>query len=93
VTAITLCVVGGKSGLPKLGLERIVSKKLDAPYRSGKSKARIKVRNPIRQQQPVRSMGDFDQPNVRFWTMCFSVSFSDLLSFWFTSSFMSRGGS
>jgi len=46
VTAITLCVVGGKSGLPKLGLERIVSKKLDAPYRSGKSKAWIKVRNP-----------------------------------------------
>jgi len=45
VTAITLCVVGGKSGLPKLGLERIVSKKLDTPYRSGKSKARIKVRN------------------------------------------------
>ena len=46
MTAITLCVVGGKSGLPKLGPERIVSKKLDAPYRSGKSKAWIKVRNP-----------------------------------------------
>ena len=30
----------------KLGLEGIVSKKLDAPYRSGKSKAWIKVKNP-----------------------------------------------
>ena len=30
----------------KLGLEGIVSKKRDAPYRSGKSKAWIKVKNP-----------------------------------------------
>jgi len=30
----------------RLGLEGIVSKKLDAPYRSGKSKAWIKVKNP-----------------------------------------------
>jgi len=30
----------------KFGLEGIVSKKLDAPYRSGKSKAWIKVKNP-----------------------------------------------
>ena len=30
----------------KVGLEGIVSKKLDAPYRSGKSKAWIKVKNP-----------------------------------------------
>ncbi len=30
----------------KLGLEGVVSKKLDAPYRSGKSKAWIKVKNP-----------------------------------------------
>ena len=30
----------------KVGLEGIVSKKLDAPYRSGKSKTRIKVKNP-----------------------------------------------
>ena len=30
----------------KLGLEGIVSKKLDAPYRSGKTKAWIKVKNP-----------------------------------------------
>ena len=29
-----------------LGLEGIVSKKLDAPYRSGPSKAWIKVKNP-----------------------------------------------
>ena len=29
-----------------IGLEGIVSKKLDAPYRSGKSKAWIKVKNP-----------------------------------------------
>ena len=29
-----------------LGLEGIVSKRLDAPYRSGKSKAWIKVKNP-----------------------------------------------
>ena len=32
--------------LIKLGLEGIVSKKLDAPYRSGPSKAWIKVKNP-----------------------------------------------
>jgi bifunctional non-homologous end joining protein LigD len=30
----------------KLGLERIVSKKLDAPYRSGPSRTWIKVKNP-----------------------------------------------
>jgi len=30
----------------KLGLEGIVSKKLDAPYRSGPSKIWIKVKNP-----------------------------------------------
>ena len=30
----------------KVGLEGIVSKKLDVPYRSGKSKAWIKVKNP-----------------------------------------------
>ena len=30
----------------KLGLEGIVSKKLSAPYRSGPSKAWIKVKNP-----------------------------------------------
>jgi ATP-dependent DNA ligase len=30
----------------KLGLEGIVSKKLDAPYRSGPSKVWIKVKNP-----------------------------------------------
>jgi bifunctional non-homologous end joining protein LigD len=30
----------------KLGLEGIVSKKLGAPYRSGPSKAWIKVKNP-----------------------------------------------
>ena len=30
----------------QLGLEGIVSKKLDAPYRSGPSKTRIKVKNP-----------------------------------------------
>ena len=30
----------------KLGLEGIVSKKLDAPYRSGTSKTWIKVKNP-----------------------------------------------
>jgi bifunctional non-homologous end joining protein LigD len=30
----------------RLGLEGIVSKKLDAPYRSGKSKLWIKVKNP-----------------------------------------------
>jgi hypothetical protein len=32
--------------LPPLGLEGIVSKKLDAPYRSGPSKTWIKVKNP-----------------------------------------------
>jgi bifunctional non-homologous end joining protein LigD len=30
----------------KLGLERIVSKKLDAPYKSGLSKAWLKIKNP-----------------------------------------------
>ena len=30
----------------KLGLEGIVSKKIDAPYRSGPSKAWIKIKNP-----------------------------------------------
>ena len=30
----------------KLGLEGIVSKKLNAPYRSGPSKSWIKVKNP-----------------------------------------------
>jgi bifunctional non-homologous end joining protein LigD len=30
----------------KLGLEGIVSKKLDAPYRSGPSKAWLKITNP-----------------------------------------------
>jgi len=30
----------------KLGLEGVVSKKLDAPYRSGPSKTWIKVKNP-----------------------------------------------
>jgi bifunctional non-homologous end joining protein LigD len=30
----------------KLGLEGIVSKKMDAPYRSGPSKAQILVKNP-----------------------------------------------
>jgi hypothetical protein len=30
----------------KLGLEGIVSKKLDAPYKSGPSKTWIKVKNP-----------------------------------------------
>lgn len=30
----------------KLGLEGIVSKKIDAPYRSGPSKSWIKVKNP-----------------------------------------------
>jgi ATP-dependent DNA ligase len=31
----------------KLGLEGIVSKKLDAPYKSGPSKAWLKIKNPI----------------------------------------------
>ena len=30
----------------KLGLEGIVSKKLDAPYKSGQSKAWLKIKNP-----------------------------------------------
>jgi bifunctional non-homologous end joining protein LigD len=30
----------------KLGLEGIVSKKLDAPYRSGPSKVWLKIKNP-----------------------------------------------
>ena len=31
----------------KLGLEGIVSKKLDAPYKSGPSKAWLKIKNPM----------------------------------------------
>jgi bifunctional non-homologous end joining protein LigD len=34
------------SAFGKIGLEGIVSKKLDAPYRSGQSKTWIKVKNP-----------------------------------------------
>jgi ATP-dependent DNA ligase len=30
----------------QLGLEGIVSKKLNAPYKSGSSKARLKIKNP-----------------------------------------------
>jgi bifunctional non-homologous end joining protein LigD len=30
----------------KLGLEGIVSKKLDAPYKSGSSKVWVKIKNP-----------------------------------------------
>jgi bifunctional non-homologous end joining protein LigD len=30
----------------KLGLEGVVSKKLDAPYKSGPSKAWLKIKNP-----------------------------------------------
>jgi bifunctional non-homologous end joining protein LigD len=39
---------GGKmfKAVCQLGLEGIVSKKLDAPYRSGPSKTWIKVKNP-----------------------------------------------
>jgi bifunctional non-homologous end joining protein LigD len=35
-----------KRAVCKLGLEGIVSKKLDAPYKSGPSKAWLKVKNP-----------------------------------------------
>jgi ATP-dependent DNA ligase len=34
------------SAVCKLGLERIVSKKLKAPYRSGPSRTWIKIKNP-----------------------------------------------
>jgi len=30
----------------KMGLEGVVSKKIDAPYKSGRSKAWLKVKNP-----------------------------------------------
>jgi hypothetical protein len=36
----------GIDGVADFGLEGMVSKKLDAPYRSGPSKAWIKVKNP-----------------------------------------------
>jgi bifunctional non-homologous end joining protein LigD len=35
-----------KAIICKLGLEGIVSKKLDAPYKSGPSKAWLKIKNP-----------------------------------------------
>jgi ATP-dependent DNA ligase len=39
------CARAGKA-VCKLGLEGIVSKKLDAPYKSGPSKAWLKIKNP-----------------------------------------------
>jgi bifunctional non-homologous end joining protein LigD len=42
----------------KLGLEGIVSKKLDAPYKSGPSKAWLKIKNPkAHQRRRGRQMG------------------------------------
>jgi ATP-dependent DNA ligase len=38
--------VSAEGGVRKFGLEGIVSKKLNAPYRSGPSKTWIKVKNP-----------------------------------------------
>jgi len=38
--------VGMFNAVCKLGLEGIVSKKLDAPYKSGPSKAWPKIKNP-----------------------------------------------
>jgi bifunctional non-homologous end joining protein LigD len=43
----------------KLGLEGIVSKKMDAPYRSGPSKAWIKVKNPKASAATRASDGTF----------------------------------
>jgi bifunctional non-homologous end joining protein LigD len=40
----------------KLGLEGIVSKKLDSPYKSGPSKAWLKIKTRARQRQREPSM-------------------------------------
>jgi hypothetical protein len=45
----------------KLGLEGIVSKKLDAPYKSGPSKAWLKSKIRLRRQLHARLMGRFDR--------------------------------
>jgi ATP-dependent DNA ligase len=44
----------------KLGLEGIVSKKINAPYRSGPSKTWIKVKNPKAPAATLFSMGRSD---------------------------------
>jgi bifunctional non-homologous end joining protein LigD len=52
----------------KLGLEGIVSKKLNAPYRSGPSKTWIKVKNP----KAPAALAPSTAPSKRFSTV-FSV--------------------
>jgi bifunctional non-homologous end joining protein LigD len=47
------------SAVCSLGLEGIVSKKLDAPYRSGPSKVWIKVKIPKRQRRLGPTDGTF----------------------------------
>ena len=48
-----------------LGLEGIVSKKIDAPYRSGPSKTWIKVKNRKRLPLPTFLTGRFDRDTLR----------------------------
>jgi bifunctional non-homologous end joining protein LigD len=45
-TPKAVCGVEMFKAIFKLGLEGIVSKKLNAPYRSGPSKTWLKIRNP-----------------------------------------------
>jgi ATP-dependent DNA ligase len=49
----------------RLGLEGIVSKKLNAPYRSGPSRTWIKVKNPKHRQQRALLMGLSEVCRVR----------------------------
>jgi ATP-dependent DNA ligase len=42
----TVAAFNMSKAICKLGLEGIVSKKLDAPYKSGPSKAWLKIKNP-----------------------------------------------
>ena len=48
----------------KLGLEGIVSKKLDAPYKSGPSKAWLKIKNPKAPAATRATDGKFWQPGT-----------------------------
>ena len=58
----------------ELGLEGTVSKKLDAPYRSGKSKAWIKVKNPKAPAATRTIDGTFHSYFLHFRSPCTSFS-------------------
>jgi hypothetical protein len=51
----------------KLGLEGIVSKKMDAPYRSGPSRIWNKVKNPKAPAATRQSTGRFNKVGAETW--------------------------